>query len=224
MISKKMKAIVVGANRGLGLALCKKLKEEKFFVYALCRKSSKELHELDVKVIENVDVSDKKLIEDVAKLLQNEKIDLLIHNAGIAIRDTLDSIEQKNLMRQFEVNTLGPLWTTSSFLPLMKPYSKIIFISSRAGSIGDNPAPKNYGYRMSKAALNMLGVTLSHDLKKNHIALGLLHPGFVKTDMTDYKGSITSEESANSLFQIIEKINLNNSGRFWHFSGKELPW
>ncbi|PLX90399.1 MAG: short-chain dehydrogenase, partial [Desulfuromonas sp.] len=101
---------------------------------------------------------------------------------------------------------------------------KIANISSRMGSIGDNDSGGRYGYRASKAALNAFGKSLAIDLEKLGIAVAQLHPGFVKTRMVDFSGIISTEESVAGLVQIIEAMNLDNSGSFWHCNGELLPW
>ncbi len=92
------------------------------------------------------------------------------------------------------------------------------------GSIEDNTSGGSYGYRMSKAALNMAGVSLSHDLKSRKISVALIHPGFVKTDMTGGNGHIEASESAAGILSRIDGLNLESSGSFWHQNGEKLPW
>ena len=97
-------------------------------------------------------------------------------------------------------------------------------ISSRAGSIGDLASGGQYGYRPSKTALNMISALLAKDLKESGIAVAILHPGYVQTDMTSGKGDLTTEESVAGLVQRIEELTLENSGTFWHSNGTVLPW
>jgi NAD(P)-dependent dehydrogenase (short-subunit alcohol dehydrogenase family) len=92
------------------------------------------------------------------------------------------------------------------------------------GSIADNTSGGSYGYRMSKAAVNMAGRSLALDLQKDGIAVALLHPGFVRTDMTRGNGLIDAPESASGLIARFDALTLENSGTFWHARGEELPW
>ena len=92
------------------------------------------------------------------------------------------------------------------------------------GSIGDNTSGGRYGYRMSKAALNMAGVSLAHDLKERGIAVAILHPGFVRTDMTSHQGLVDPPESAAGLLARIDELTIETSGTFWHMNGEILPW
>jgi NAD(P)-dependent dehydrogenase (short-subunit alcohol dehydrogenase family) len=102
--------------------------------------------------------------------------------------------------------------------------SKIAAITSRMGSIADNGSGGYYGYRMSKAALNAAAVSLSRDLRLSGIAVAILHPGFVRTEMTGGNGNITADESARLLIERIDGLSMATSGTFWHASGEVLPW
>ena len=132
---------------------------------------------------------------------------------------SLDSVR-----RQFEVNALGPLRVTCSLIPALRNGAKIALLTSRMGSIADNESGGSYGYRMSKAALNAAGVSLAKDLSSRGIAVAILHPGYVKTDMTGPSALIDAEESVAGLLDRIDQLNLENSGSFWHMNGELLPW
>jgi NAD(P)-dependent dehydrogenase (short-subunit alcohol dehydrogenase family) len=213
-------AVVTGSNRGIGLEFCKQLKEGGYHVAALCRKAGPELKSLNVQIFENVDVTDTKALAKVAGEL--DSIDLLVNNAGILINDSFE--DKDSILKQLEVNSVGPLTVTAAFLSLLGKGSKIAMITSRMGSIGDNTSGGFYGYRMSKAALNMAGVSLSLDFKDKGISVGILHPGYVETDMTDNQGAISPEESVRGMLKNIERLDLGSSGSFWHYQGSVIPW
>ncbi|MCZ7685417.1 MAG: SDR family NAD(P)-dependent oxidoreductase [Sandaracinaceae bacterium] len=101
---------------------------------------------------------------------------------------------------------------------------KLALVTSRMGSIGDNTSGGAYGYRMSKAALNMAGASLAHDLRPRGIAVAILHPGFVRTDMTGGRGNVEASEAARMLWERIDALTLETSGSFWHANGEVLPW
>jgi NAD(P)-dependent dehydrogenase (short-subunit alcohol dehydrogenase family) len=92
------------------------------------------------------------------------------------------------------------------------------------GSIGDNTSGGSYGYRMSKSAVNAAGVSLAHDLGGRGVAVVILHPGYVKTDMTHGSGNVTPAESARDLLKRIDALTLETTGRFLHANGEQLPW
>ena len=132
---------------------------------ALCRKASRELEALGVQVFEGVDVTDQAALEGVSRDLGDTRVDVLINNAGIFENETFDDLDFDQIRRQFEVNALGALRVTSALRNHLSKGSKIIILTSRMGSIDDNGSGGYYGYRMSKAALNMAGVNLAHDFR-----------------------------------------------------------
>ncbi|MEY4617639.1 MAG: hypothetical protein RJB66_2599 [Pseudomonadota bacterium] len=217
-------AVVTGANRGIGLELCKLLKERGLNVIGTCRERSAELEELKIAVVDGMDVNNSKSWNHLHDLLNMNSISLLINNAGILANDTIESMNPDSIRQQFDTNALAPLLLTLSLIPKMTSHSKIAMITSRMGSIADNSSGGYYGYRASKAALNAFGKSLAIDLKKKHIAIGLLHPGFVQTRMVGFNGDISPRVAATNILQRIDQLNLENSGTFWHANGEELPW
>ncbi|PID38432.1 MAG: short-chain dehydrogenase [Proteobacteria bacterium] len=217
-------ACVTGANRGIGLELCKQLKASGHQVIAVCRTPSAELQALGVRVEAGVDVSAAEGVASLAERLGATRIDLLINNAGILRRESLDEMSFESMVEQFEVNSLGPLRVTHALLTNLGEGSKVGLVTSRMGSIADNTSGSRYGYRMSKAALNIAGVSLAHDLRHRGIAVAILHPGFVRTEMTNQQGLIDADESARGLLARLEALTLETSGTFWHQNGDILPW
>jgi len=216
-------ALITGANRGIGLELSRQLAERGDTVIALCRKGSPELEEIGVRVFEGVDVTDRASLEAVSSELGDTQLDILINNAGIFENETFDDLDFDRIRRQFEVNALGALLVTSTLQRHLSLGSKIILLTSRMGSIDDNGSGSFYGYRMSKAALNMAGVNLAHDFRSKGIAVAILHPGMVATEMTGRNG-IPATESAEGLIARIDELQLRDSGGFWHANGERLPW
>lgn len=223
----KQTVLLTGSNRGIGLEFCKQLKEKGFQVIATCRQQSKALTALDVEIIEEVDISDQNSLLKLTKTLSGRRIDWLINNAGIANSIALDNLDEESIAsckRMFEVNSLGPLLTTQALIENMPEGSKVGIISSRMGSIADNDSGGSYGYRMSKAAVNAAGKSLALDLKPRGVAVAILHPGWVKTDMTAYNGLIDTGESVYGLIERMKQLNLDNTGGFWHTNGELLSW
>lgn len=216
--------LITGTNRGIGLEYCKQLQQKGETVIAVCRQPSEELKNLGVQIETGIDVTSDDSIAELAKRLKGTTIDVLINNAGIIEANSLDDLDCESLERQFRVNAVAPLRVTKALLPMIPQGGKIIIMTSRMGSIEDNTSGGYYGYRMSKAALSMAGKSLAEDLKSRNIAVGILHPGMVKTRMTDFSG-ITTTESVQGLLQRIAELNLENSGTFWHgVKGEVLPW
>lgn len=217
--------LITGANRGIGLAFTSQYAAAGYQVFAVCRAASAELRALsNVTVIEGIDVTDANAAAVVSKLLGNTTLDILVQNAGILYRDDINDAPAADIAKQFEVNALAPLQLTLGLLQHLAAGSKVALITSRMGSLADNGSGGYYGYRMSKAALNAAGVSLACDLKPKQIAVALLHPGFVQTDMVNNAGDISADEAAKRLRQRIEELTLTNTGTFWHSNGDVLPW
>ncbi|MDX1509150.1 MAG: SDR family oxidoreductase [Woeseiaceae bacterium] len=217
------KVLVTGCNRGIGLELCKQLAARGDEVIAVCRSPSDELEALGVRIIDGVDVSDAESVERLAEALSGETIDVLINNAGILRSETFGEIDYDEMMLQYAVNALGPLRVTEALRSNLVNGSKVAIVTSRVGSIDDNGSGGNYGYRASKTAVNQIGVNLMHEFRPRGIAVALLHPGLVATDMTRGKG-IAAADSAAGLIERIDELNMENSGGFWHAEGYRLPW
>jgi NAD(P)-dependent dehydrogenase (short-subunit alcohol dehydrogenase family) len=217
------KVLITGANRGIGLELCRQLSLRGDEVIAVCRKASNSLQSLNLRIIDGIDVNDSDSINSLTSELAGVKLDWLINNAGILSVESLDSLDFEAMERQFKVNSLGPLRVTAALLPSLGAGSKVGIITSRMGSVEDNTSGGYYGYRMSKAAVNMAGMSLARDLKDHNIAVALLHPGMVATDMTGGRG-VTPEHSASGLIQRMDALDLEHSGIFWHAEGEKLPW
>jgi NAD(P)-dependent dehydrogenase (short-subunit alcohol dehydrogenase family) len=216
--------LVVGANRGIGLALVRRFAERGDRVIAVCRRSSPELEATKVQVESGVDITSDEAVTAVAKKIEPRSLDVLVLNAGILREDRLDGLDLANVREQFEVNALAPLRVALALRPALRPGAKIGAITSRMGSIADNGSGGAYGYRMSKAAMNAMAMSLSRDLRAARVAVAILHPGYVRTDMTDHQGNITAEESARLLVERIDALTLETSGTFWHANGQILPW
>ena len=217
--------LVTGSNRGIGLELCKQLTFKGHDVIATCRNSSKDLNQLGVKVIKNIDITSVESIEELKIQLDGIKLDCLINNAGIYEFNSLDNLDKLSIIKQFEVNALAPLILTKSLIGFLKKDSKIAFITSRMGSIEDNTSGSSFGYRMSKVSLSMAAKSLSIDLKNKDINVAIIHPGLVSTRMTGFsKNAISTEESALGIIKRIESLDKYNTGTFWHSNGSVLPW
>ena len=216
-------SLITGCNRGIGLELARQLHARGDKVIAVCRNASEELTALGVRIIDGIDVSDEATVQQLKQALGDESIDVLINNAGILRRDRFGSIDYNEMLEQYRVNTLGPLRVTEALAGNLHEGSKIAIITSRVGSIDDNSSGGNWGYRASKTAVNMIGTNLVHEFRPRGIAVALLHPGLVATDMTGQQG-LAPDESARGLIARIDELSLENSGGFWHAEGYNLPW
>jgi len=218
-----MNVVIVGANRGIGLELVKQY-AARADVVAVCRNASDALSATGVRIEAGVDVTREEDVTSLVSRLQELSVDVVIHNAGVLERVDLDDLRFDVIRRQFEVNALGPLRVVAALRGRMPKGAKVGLLTSRMGSIADNTSGSHYGYRMSKAALNMAGVSLAHDLKGDGISVAILHPGYVRTDMTGGTGQVEPADAARGLIARMEELTLDTSGTFWHANGEQLPW
>jgi NAD(P)-dependent dehydrogenase (short-subunit alcohol dehydrogenase family) len=217
--------LITGANRGIGLELCRQLQARGETVVAACRTPSEELQALGVRIEPGVDITSAAAIDGLVERLGDLPIHRLIHNAGILERTSLEDLDVESLRRQFEVNAVAPLRLTRALLDHLPRGAQVILITSRMGSIADNGSGGSYGYRMSKVALCMAGKSLSIDLKPRGIAVALLHPGMVRTRMIGFSDQgIPPEQAVRGLLARSDALTLENSGTFWHANGEVLPW
>jgi NAD(P)-dependent dehydrogenase (short-subunit alcohol dehydrogenase family) len=224
-----MRVLITGANRGIGLAMAKQYVNAGHDVMAVCRETNDEIEELAEQVISGIDLTDDAAVSKLSEILglclgEEDKIDVLINNAGLFKNEILGELDVNTIRDQFEVNSIAPLMVTEAILPFLTAGSKIANITSRMGSIEDNTSGAYYGYRASKAALNAFTKSLAMDLKQNSIAVCVLHPGYVQTRMVNFGGDLTPEQAAAGLIQRVEELNLKNTGGFWHSNGQTLPW
>ncbi|MGB5811270.1 MAG: SDR family oxidoreductase [Polyangiales bacterium] len=217
--------LIVGANRGIGLELCRQHAKRGDAVHATTRKPSPELDALTgVEVHEGVEVTSPESVSRLAAVLGAGSLDRLVVAAGILKPMGLDDFDPALVREQFEVNALGVLSTTVALLPCLSPRARVALLTSRMGSIADNTSGGSYAYRMSKAALNIAGRSLAVDLAPREIHVAILHPGWVRTDMTGGSGLIDAGESAAGIIARTVALSAETSGRFFHHDGQELPW
>jgi len=219
--------LITGANRGIGLSLTQQLAARGDDVIAVCRQASAALDATGAQVIDGVDVSDAQAVAALPGRLGERRIDALVLNAGIFTNEKLDALDEDafaRMQRQFEVNTLGPLRVAAALQDHLAQGARVGIITSRMGSVSDNGSGAYYGYRASKAAVNAIGKSLAVDLAPRGIAVVLLHPGRVATDMLGGQGDIGPDEAATNLIARMDALTLEDSGSFWHANGTGLPW
>ncbi|KAK3116031.1 hypothetical protein LTR53_004037 [Teratosphaeriaceae sp. CCFEE 6253] len=228
-------AVVTGAASGIGHAFARILVNEGYEVYACDRDSNEKLQSLSPAHIHALDVTSPEAISAFARQLNGKPVDVLLNVAGVMAppeHDSLDATSKSVLAATFEVNTFGPLLLTQALLPnLQASHSqppRVGIVSSRVGSIADNGTSGSYAYRASKAAVNSIGKSLSIDLKPHGIVVSLLHPGFTKTNITPaasaHPESVEPDEAGSKLWKVMQSKGMEETGKFWHREGYELPW
>ena len=244
--------LVVGASRGIGLALVTALLAEPAVetVIATHRRESDRsgLDELAERhgnrlLVRQLDITESDSVDQFARFMSTRKggVDLAIHAAGILHEEgtrpekSLAECRTDRLGRMFEVNSIGPLMTARTLLPLQprnKPFT-FAALSAMVGSIGDNRLGGWYGYRASKAALNQFVRTLANECRVSHpgAAIVALHPGTTDTALTrPFQRNIepdrlyTPETTATRILDVIDGLGQADSGRFLNWDGTEIPW
>jgi len=233
-------AYVTGADRGLGLALVKALLADGYRVYAgsflpdwpeLAELASDHPHNLSILPL---DIADGDSVQAAADTIaaSTASLDLLINNAGVFPAYTpsiLDTIDFTDLQRLYNVNSLGPLRVTHSVIRLLLAGSqkKLINISSEAGSISGNHRTGNFGYTMSKAALNMQSAILQLHLKEFGVKVLNIHPGYVRSYMLGKLNEEATVEPADSARGILRLISTEHDPEgllYLDYKGNPLGW
>ena len=235
--------LVTGGSRGIGLEFTRQYLQRGFQVFAASRspERSGELQKLqeefdDRLSIHQLDVSAEDSRHRLFRQLSEEigQLDILVNNAGIASgneerRYRFGDLDQDDLCRCLLVNSVAQLMMTERFFPLLKKGTKpiVVNISSDSGSIARKRGGGNtgYGYSSSKAALNMMTKMLSHELGDHGIVVVSLHPGWVRTTMLYCESApLDPSDSVGGMIQVIESLEMKDSGRFIDWKGNELPW
>lgn len=218
------RVLITGTNQGIGLELARQYTVRGDEALATCRTASGALRKVGCEIFENIDVTDTDSVAGLAQMVGERPLDIVINNAGILTSESFDNLDFERMRAQYEVNALGPLRVMSALSNNLSKGAKVGIVTSRVGSMDDNSSGGNYGYRMSKAAANMAGVNLSHDLRPCGVAVALLHPGYVRTNMTGGNGLTDAATAAAGLIERMDALTLDTTGTFWHAEGYELPW
>ncbi|QLE43879.1 SDR family NAD(P)-dependent oxidoreductase [Nostoc sp. C052] len=245
-------ALIVGASQGIGLSFVKKLLQDRRIarIYATSRqpKSVSELIALANECPERLiclemDITDElQIIEAVQKIhTQVDKLHLVVNCVGLLHEDTLQpekslrQINSENLLRYFQINSIGAVLLAKHLLPLFRHGERSVFatISAKLGSISDNQLGGWYGYRASKAALNMLMRTAAIEYKRScpKALIVTLHPGTTDTLLSrPFQGNVPAEKlfsverTVTQLLAVIEQLQEGDSGQFFSWDGSRLPW
>jgi len=226
--------IITGTSRGLGLEFARQYAEADWRVYACCRapKNVPELRSLTTRYpnlsVHGLDVTDHQQIDALAGDLAPEPIDIVLNNAGVAQDggEMFGDIDYDAWLDSFRVNSIAAAKMAEAFVIQVARSEKrlMVAVTSLMGSMSDNRSGGYYPYRSSKTALNAVMKSLSVDLKPRKIGALVLHPGWVKTDMGGSNAEITPEVSVHGMRKVIDGFTLKDTGKFFNYDGKELPW
>ncbi len=227
--------LITGANRGIGFELTQQYAEAGWRVIACCREPEK-AQELDgvrsdhgeQVSIHRLDVTNSEPIKALATSVEDTPIDILLNNAGIYGQrdDSLGNIDEDKWLETFRVNTIAPIKVMEAFIDVVAASKRKVFatITSKMGSIADNTSGGSYVYRSSKAALNAAMKSAANDVKGRGISVVVIHPGWVRTDMGGPSGLLSVEQSAKSIRELLGRVSIEDTGKFFNYDGTVIPW
>jgi NAD(P)-dependent dehydrogenase (short-subunit alcohol dehydrogenase family) len=226
---------ITGCNRGLGLEFVRQLLARGQRVIATCRDiaTSTDLTALTLKhsgqlSLVEMDVSDEASMREAVALLNDEAIDVFINNAGMyGPRDAnFGNVDGPAMVEVLYTNAVAPVLLTQLLIDNVRKGSgkKLVYVSSKMGSIADNGRGGSYIYRSSKTALNSVVKSLALDLAPEGIATATLHPGWVRTDMGGPNGLIDAPESVSGMLNVIDGLSVANTGQFFNYDGSTIAW
>jgi len=226
--------LVTGTNRGIGLEFVTQLLARGENVLATCRDIDKAEalvklnEEHDALTLLELDVTDASSLANFPKRLEGRAIDVFINNAGIyGPRDAaFGNVDGEAWAQVLEVNAIAPILLTQLLMDNLRKGrdKKLVYVSSKMGSIGDNGGGGQYIYRSSKTALNAAVKSLSIDLADAGFAATVVHPGWVQTDMGGPNALIDTKTSVSGMVQVIDNLTLANAGEFYNYNGETIPW
>jgi len=233
-----MKCLVLGASRGIGYGLVEELVKKGYSVSATARTSIPSTT-AGVEWCDGVDCNKVETLKKLTDQLELKTFDIIYHVAGIksdsgtrtpfefdgTIKDDGELITQ--IRKDYETNAIGVLKSFSFLEPYLKDHGKFAIVSTRMASIEDNTSGGNYAYRMSKIALNMAVVNLIHEERvvQRSIIIPLIHPGYIRTDMTHGEGNNTVKDCVEKMVLLVDGCDASYSGKMIHtLTGQVLPW
>jgi NAD(P)-dependent dehydrogenase (short-subunit alcohol dehydrogenase family) len=223
-----MRVLVTGAGRGIGLELCRQLSARGDDVIGTVRDPTRAAALAATgATVETLDVSDGASARALSERFAGRPLDVLVNNAGRGGAGAgIATLDCDLLRAYFDTNSLGPLRTTQALLGALRAGAgrKIVSLTSNLASIAANHAGGLYGYRASKAALNMLNRSLAAELAGEGFTCVVVHPGWVKTDMGGPRAPLAPTDAVAALVRLIDGLGQAMNGRFLSYTGEPLSW
>ena len=225
----KSTALIVGASRGLGLALAEEYLKRGWHVVATVRGDGRPaLHDLssDRLEIETVDIAQEAQIAALGGRLSGRRFDLLFVNAGVTNdpEERIGAVSTEEFTRVMVTNALGPMRVVETLVDLVPPGGTIGVMSSGLGSIADNHSGGWEVYRGSKAALNMYLRSFAVRNGLDRLTYLSVAPGWVRTEMGGAEASLSIEESIPSVVDTITAQSGKPGMRYVDYRGQTVPW
>ena len=226
--------LITGTNRGIGLEFVMQYLERGDNVLATCRHPHQEDELVRLATANNalqllpLDVNEESSMAELAELVSDRAIDIFINNAGVyGPRDaSFGRVRGADWQPVMWVNAIAPLLLTQHLIGSLRQGTdkKLVFITSKAGSIDDNRGGGSYIYRSSKTALNSAVRSLSVDLAREGFSVALMHPGWVLTEMGGPNALIDTKTSVDGMINVITGLNPDQSGQFFNYDGSPIAW
>ena len=224
------KVLIVGASRGLGFELAKQYAEKGDHVFATARSDQyPNTGPINITYISGIDVAKEDAGSKIVSTIKEQSLQTVIITAGYFATESFDEPKWEDEIKMYTTSSIGPVFIVHHLVKagLLSNGAKVVLVSSESGSITlrhESEGGGNYGHHASKAALNMVGKLLSLDLKDKGICVGIVHPGFMRTDMTkgvgfdkywDDGGAVTPDVAAKSLIAFIHEFDMKSTGEYW---------
>lgn len=226
--------LITGTNRGIGLEFVEQYLSRGDRVLATCRDvaAADSLHELgashDKLTVLPLNVASEKSMQEFFEELNGLAIDIFINNAGVYGPKSVElgEVDAAAWALVLQVNSIAPLILSQMLMPnlLKGKDKKLLYLSSKMGSIGDNGSGGSYIYRSSKTALNSVVKSLAIDLAATGFSVAALHPGWVLTDMGGPNALIDTGVSVAGMMKVIDDLNQQQSGSFFNYDGSVISW
>jgi NAD(P)-dependent dehydrogenase (short-subunit alcohol dehydrogenase family) len=226
--------LITGTNRGIGLEFTKQFLARGDSVIATCREpaAATELQALNDKheklSVLTLDVASTESMQAFVKQLGDVAIDVFINNAGVYGPSSVrfGEVDADIWASVLKVNAIAPIMLSQMIMPNLRAGKdkKMLYLSSKMGSIDDNGSGAAYIYRSSKTALNSVVKSLSIDLAPEGFTAAVLHPGWVLTDMGGANALIDTRTSVEGMMVVIDGLNAEQSGGFFSYNGSSIPW
>ena len=227
--------LITGCNRGLGLEFVRQYAQAGWRVFATCRnpEQARALNRIASAsqkhvTVHRLDIANRKQIKEVVSAIGDTPIDLLLNNAGIDGQRNAQfgATDEARWLEAFRVNAIAQMKMMEALIDSVARSNKrmIVCLGSKMASMSENNSGSSYVYRSTKAALNAIVRSAAIDLRPKDIAVVVMHPGWVKTDMGGVNAQIDAPDSVRRLRELIDKVTLADSGKFLNLDGTLITW